>query len=93
MTKENNQLLDSGSAQLLLGVMTLLYTVQRTVAAYDVVVDNVVNAQTTLLVGIAAQALESSNNAAQQPQILLLLTRLERLCKNIVTFGQNFLQA
>lgn len=65
MTKENNQLLDSGSAQLLLGVMTLLYTVQRTVAAYDVVVDNVVNAQTTLLVGIAAQALESSNNAAQ----------------------------
>jgi hypothetical protein len=67
MTKEDNQLLDSGGAQLLLGVMTLLYTVQRTVAAYDVVVDNVVNAQKTLLVGIAAQALESRDNAATAP--------------------------
>ncbi len=58
-TKEN-------LTQLLLGVMTVIYTIQRSTAAYDAVVDNIMNAQKALLIGMADQALPPQNNAVRE---------------------------
>ena len=58
-TKEN-------LTQLLLGAMTVIYTIQRSTAAYDAVVDNIMNVQKALLIGMADQALPPQNNTVRE---------------------------